>query len=422
MKSSSARMIIRSTLCGLFLSLTTMSTLIAQEKTGRMFDFVKTSEAPDTIRQYLKASESKYLRELKTPHFLLMNSDHNLAFGIGGAVELDMMYDFHTATNDDSFQPGLIPVPYNPMQNSEFQISAYSSKLFFQLVGHNAFLKDFNIFIDFNFSGGHFKLRNAYFTSRGFLLGQAWSTFTDLAAIPPSTDPNEPGKFRVPQIRYTHTFGKNIEAALGIEMPKVSATYDSASLSMPQRIPNIPFYVQYQWNQKKSHLRASAVLRTMTYRDTLNHITRNQLGWEAKLSSSIAVTKNLQLYGEVSYGEGNAAYVKDTQGADLDLLPNPGCPGKLQAPPIFAFFGGVKYDLSKKLYVSGTYSQVHVYSDKGWELGDQYKIGQLIQASLFWQPTDYFEWSMEYLYARRTNNDRQKNYGNRIKTAITLKF
>ena len=391
MKYSSARIVVKYIFSCLCLSFMAMTTLVAQEKNGRMFNFVKTSEAPDTIQQYLKANESKYLRELKTPHFLLMNSDHNLAFGIGGAVELDLMYDFHAATNDDSFLPGLIPVPYNPMQNSEFQISAYSSKLFFQLVGHNAFLKDFNIFIDFNFSGGHFKLRNAYFTSRGFLLGQAWSTFTDLAAIPPSTDPNEPGKFRVPQIRYTHTFGKHVEAALGIEMPKVSATYDTVSLSMPQRIPNIPFYIQYQWNKSKNHIRASAVLRTMTYRDTLNHITRNQLGWEAKISSSIAITKPLQLYGEISYGEGNAAYVKDTQGADLDLLPNPGHPGKLQAPPIFAFFGGLKYDINQKFYVSGTYSQVHVYSDKGWQLDIQYKIGQLIQARLVWQPTDYFD-------------------------------
>lgn len=65
-----------------------------------------------------------------------------------------------------------------------------------------------------------FRLRHAYGTVGGLLVGQTWSTFIDLAAAPETVDFNGPGTLalvRNPMIRYTLGLGEGLKLALAAE-------------------------------------------------------------------------------------------------------------------------------------------------------------------------------------------------------------
>lgn len=65
-----------------------------------------------------------------------------------------------------------------------------------------------------------FRLRHAYGTVGGFLVGQTWSTFLDLNAAPDTVDFNGPGTLalvRNPMLRYTLDFGSGANLALALE-------------------------------------------------------------------------------------------------------------------------------------------------------------------------------------------------------------
>ncbi len=65
-----------------------------------------------------------------------------------------------------------------------------------------------------------FRLRHAYGTVGGLLVGQTWTTFIDLAAAPETVDFNGPGTLalvRNPMIRYTLGLGQGLDLVLAAE-------------------------------------------------------------------------------------------------------------------------------------------------------------------------------------------------------------
>ena len=73
---------------------------------------------------------------------------------------------------------------------NQFQMDATTSTIFLKLVGRTKHLGDFVVYTAGNFRGGSkvFELQNAYVSFLGFTMGYDYSTFMDLAALPPSID------------------------------------------------------------------------------------------------------------------------------------------------------------------------------------------------------------------------------------------
>ncbi len=72
-------------------------------------------------------------------------------------------------------------------------------------------------------------------------------------------------------IRYEHTFyEKHFRVGAVFEAPNRSATYGENFKSIPQRLPNVPIYFQYMWEENRSsHLRASAIFRELYAHNSL---------------------------------------------------------------------------------------------------------------------------------------------------------
>lgn len=87
-------------------------------------------------------------------------------------------------------------------------------------------LLKFNIEGDFfGGGGGTLRLRHAYAQLGGWTAGQTWSTFSALTETPDVADFNGtagPANFRVPMVRYTHTFAETTKAEIAIEQDYVS--------------------------------------------------------------------------------------------------------------------------------------------------------------------------------------------------------
>ena len=153
-----------------------------------------------------------HFKDPLAPYFLLMSKDANLSMGVGGAVRMRGWADFDGAIQANGFCPYLIPVPANPELRRRIGGTPGGTSLFFRVIGFNTIVKDFNAYIQCDFSGLDnvgFKLKKAYVTMQDWTVGYATTTFSDPAAEVPTIDgagPNGKASRTAMLVRWMHTF------------------------------------------------------------------------------------------------------------------------------------------------------------------------------------------------------------------------
>lgn len=101
-----------------------------------------------------------------------------------------------------------------------------------------------------------FRLRHAYGTIGGLLIGQTWTTFLDLGAAPDTVDFNGPGSLalvRNPMFRYTLGLGEGMNLALALENTRGQQYGPDLRF---QQIPDIHANFTYSGNWGHLSLRA----------------------------------------------------------------------------------------------------------------------------------------------------------------------
>ncbi|CDD90601.1 MAG TPA: hypothetical protein DDY73_02600 [Coprobacter fastidiosus] len=378
------------------------------------------------IVNIFRETRSLHFQDPDAPRFLLVDQKHQMALGIGGYVRLTTSYDFRGISDNVDFVPYDIPTPANPAEKSQYQMDASTSRIFLKLVGNNKALGKFSAYIETDFRGDHhtLRLRQAYVSMRGFLLGQSWSTFSDLASIPPTIDfegPNANTTLRNVQVRYTYNINKHWQIAIAAENPNPDITYGTYSRSIKQRMPDIPAYIQYNWGAS-SHIRATGLFRGLSYRNMVTENNRTLVGWGAQLSGLATLFPGFTFYYQGTYGKGISQYIDDLDSNNSDLVPDPCSEGRLQALPVLAFLGGVKYAFTSKCFASASYSQVRLYSRHGYYDAEGYKYGQYAVGNVFWNVTPNCQLGVEYLYGRRMSMDKSSGHASRIQAMVQYNF
>jgi hypothetical protein len=104
-----------------------------------------------------------------------------------------------------------------------------------------------------------FRLRHAYATMGGFLVGQTWSTFFDLNAAPDTVDYNGPGTqalVRNPMFKYTYKFNDQMNLAVALENNR------GPQFGVDSRFQTIPdLHANFGWSPKWGTLSARVVLQ-----------------------------------------------------------------------------------------------------------------------------------------------------------------
>lgn len=403
--------------------------VVVEDKEPNSVMFVTIDKAGNEIIRIMNASQSPRFHEPKAPRFLLTDRKGKFALGIGGYVKLAAEYDFGGISDNIDFYSALIPGRGQSYVRNQFQMDATTSTIFLKLVGHTDLLGDFVVYTAGNFRGGSgkiFELRNAYVSARGFTAGYDYGSFMDLGNVPATIDfagPNGMSIYHATQIRYEHAFAKGLKAGIGVEMPVVDGLTNEHVSIAKQRMPNFPVYVQYGWNPK-SHFRAAAIIRSMIYDDLTARKAESEIGWGVLASATFNLTNRLQVYGQGVYGKGIGQFLNDMSMLNVDVVPNPEKEGKMQVLPMMGWFAGMQYNFSPKVFITSTYGQSRLYSHDGYPVtaSDQYRYGQYLNATLFWNITSDLQAGAEYLRGWRTDFNGDTRHANRVNLAVQYSF
>lgn len=378
---------------------------------------------------YLYDASDLHFSDPSAPRFLFLDRQGRVALGIGGYIKGSMLYDFDGAIDDGAyFIPHDIPVPQDPAQRSQFFGTANKSTLLLQLVGRSERFGYYQFYVQTDFTGSGKKkyglrLRQAYMKMGYLLAGLASSTFVDGSAGTPTVEDQGPAgelSCKNVQVRYAPRFNKHFSGAIAIEVPDASYTLTDQTKKINQRVPDIPMYVQYEWGEGASHVRLSGILRNLSYRDILANKNRIATGWAAQLSGKICFTPALQFYFQGGIGAGYGQYVNDTQGFNFDLVPS-STVGKLKAQSMTNFELGLRYNVTKKFFMAAVYSQARLLS-QGQLADDQYRYGQYLGVSGFYDIIPDLRFGMEYLRGQRSNFNHERAHANRITCMLQYSF
>lgn len=389
---------------------------------------VTRDKAGDEIVRIMNETQSPRFHDPKAPRFLLTDRKGRFALGLGGYVKATAEYDFGGIVDDVDFYPALIPNKGQTYVRNQFQMDATTSTIFLKLVGRTKHLGDFVVYTAGNFRGGSkvFELQNAYASFLGFTVGYDYTVFMDLVAMPPTIDfagPNGMLFARTTQFRYERGCAKGWKVGVAVEMPVVDGITNQNLRISNQRVPNIPAYIQYSWN-KSGHIRVAGLFRGMTYEDLIDKKAKSEAGWGVMAATSFNLTKKLTFFGQGTYGRGIGQYFNDISNLNVDLVPNPEREGTMQVLPMMGWYAGLQYNITPNVFVSSTYSQSRLYSEKDYPaaMSDQYRYGQYLVANLFWNITPELQVGAEYLRGWRTDFNDATRHANRLNVSAQYSF
>lgn len=384
--------------------------------------------ADDEVLEVFYSREDLAFNDPDAPRFLLLDRKGSIAFGIGGQLYATASYDFDGAIPSPNFTTYNIDVPNNPADRQRFGADLSHSSLFMKLVGKTRRFGQFSVYFQSNFTGDNggygFKLKQAYVTLGHLTAGKTNSTFVDGASQAPTIDTEGPsGQIADKNIlfRYTTPAYKGLKGAVSIEVPQASYTLGTGTQGIPQRVPDIPAYLQYSW-APGLHVRASAIFRDLAYRDILHGENRLQVGWGLQLSTiaNLDPAGFLQLFGHVAYGKGIGQYINDLGGNGFDLVAGDK-PGELVAPRQMGWAAGLYINPTSRLQITSCFSRAQTYNLHRLG-GDTYRYGQYVDANAFYSLDSNCKIGAEYLHGWRKNYDGTSGHANRINLLLQYSF
>ncbi|MCF8227888.1 MAG: porin [Bacteroidales bacterium] len=379
---------------------------------------VKLSFAQDSLA-------GKHPQSPKPPKHIIHSGDMKYHLGIGGYINLTGIYELDNAMQDHlDFITYDIKVPEPAEMRKLFLMNANQSRLSANLLGDTKYGK-LKVYLEADFNGvqGAFRLRQAYGSLGGFLVGQTWSTFTDLDASPNTIDaegPNAEIAFRTTMIRYSHYFTKNLRISLAAETPTASLFVDNQTENQAQFVPEFVSTLKYK--NSWGHLQLGGVFRDITYFDSIAGKTQSTPGWGVSGSGSIQFSKTFTFMSQYIYGKGVAKYIQDISDRGMDLIPekNPD-KGKMEALECWGVYGALNISFTKKLSSNLIYSITRVTSMPQLP-PDEFKDGQYFAFNIFYSLLPNITIAGEYLWGERKNKNNKIGTAQRMNMMMKFDF
>ena len=303
----------------------------------------------------------------------------NTEFSFGGFIKMDAMLSSYSdgdvvdGYGRDYYAPSQI-VPGQEPDTTELDMTARNSRFNFKTVTETENGKSITSFIELDFSttgGGNEvvsnsyvpRLRHAFVKYDGLLVGQTWSNFMNVGALPEVADfigPSESTVFiRQPQVRYTMG-----DLAVALENPQTTGAGDSGDNGM---IPDIT--ASYKIKAGNADLVVAALIRQLTFDgkpdfyDTDNTIGADDIaaadgddtttmGYGLNLSGKMMIGKD-DLKFSATVGKGVGRYVGLGAVADAALVD-----GDLEASETTAAFVAYRHHWNSEWRSSVVYGML----------------------------------------------------------------
>lgn len=381
------------------------------------------------VMKAMYEANGRHFQDPRAPRFLFLDRKGRVALGIGGYVKATLSCDIGGIANNRDFVTADIPTPPQPDMRNQIMMDASTSRIFFKLVGRNTGIGDFTVYIESDFRGtgdGYYgmRLRQAYIDMWRIRAGRSWSTFCDVAAVPPTIDFQGPSGSILAlntMVQYTQPLGKHWRMVAAAEMP--SATYTTHPMynrPINQRVPDFTSYTQYEWNNGKSHIRLSNIIRALSYRNLVAEENAVAVCWATQLSGVVEFSPHITLYFQGAYGRGYADYINDLSGYGYDLIPGKHN-GELIPPYIMGAVGGLKYTIRPNLFISAAYSQCRLFDEPSLS-ATSYHFGQYAVANIFYSPIANCTVGLEYIYGNRHDMNNVMGSAHRINGMVQYHF
>ncbi len=362
------------------------------------------------------------------PRFAIVGHEHKFYLGIGAQFLGEGLFDFGDQMSSPvDFVPSDISRPA-PGDGGSLRFSALTSSFYVNAVALPGTKDKIGLFFKGEIKDGDsygFSVSHFYVTYRGFKAGLTTGVFTDGAAMPYTIDdqgPNGSVHKKMFNLSYTYKFTPSLSGAIGIDAPSVDLSYNADTREVSQRLPAVPLYLQYAWG-KKSHLRASAIIRPLQYRDLVADKNRSIAGWGVQASGIAELTPGFNFLFDATYGAGISDYLQDDADLGLDATPSYDDNGRLKAMKSLGLTAGLTYSVSPKVDITAAYSHLTNYSaDGATPSGNVYHHGDYVAANVIYNVNKILALGLEYDYGYRVGYDKEGLHTNRIQAQLAVTF
>jgi hypothetical protein len=333
---------------------------------------------------------------------------------LGGVIKLDAAasrYGDGDPANGDALRefylPGSIPVG-GTGENTETDFNARQTRLWFTTEGLVAGRKiGSRVEMDFQVLPGagdqrttspaNLSLRRAYVTIDNWLLGQEWSNFQNIGALPETADyigPSEGTVFsRQAQIRYTRG-----PFSVSVENPETTISPFTAGARIvadDNAVPDVTArYVQAgPWGD----IVLAGLVRQLRYEAPTLDIDSATLGWGVSASGKIRIGTRDDLRFMMTGGEGIGRYVGLNFANDAVLDAG----GDLEAIPLLAGFAAYRHIWTPGWRSNLIWSAQNVDNDTALTGLAVNRSAQSLRANLIWTPVAGLDVGAELMFGER---------------------
>ncbi len=383
------------------------------------------------IDDHLATHRTGY-QALQQPLLIVAQRENKFSFAIGGYINMRAGYDLDGSVFNLDFIPADIPIPGSYASHAKLMMDVSTSRLFAKGIVNSRALGQVEVFIDADYRGwinGHLtpRIRSGYVAFKGFTIGRDVTTFCDLDAAVSTIDFAGPNAYNynfATMVRYEcNLAGDHLTMGIAAEYPHYWGTYGDNFAAIPQRVPDIPFYIQYEWGyNRQSHFRASGVIRNPYMYNKTTEENTSLTGWGVQASGCIAAADWMRLKFNGVYGSAISQYINDFAGMGIDFTPKPNNDSKIQTTPMWGFQIGGEFIMGERTAINMGYSTAAIDNKDGYYADNEYLRGEYIFGNVFYAITPRFKVGGEYLYGRRKNVDSQRNHANRFNLLAQFAF
>ncbi|MEO0400131.1 MAG: DcaP family trimeric outer membrane transporter [Pseudomonadota bacterium] len=242
------------------------------------------------------------------------------------------------------------------------------------------------------------RMRQAYFTFDNWLLGQTWSTFQDVAALPDNLDfigPTEGTVFnRQPMIRYTKGPWQ-----IALEQPETEITTDTGGRILPgdDFVPDV--VVRHNKKGDWGHVTAAGIFRVLHVEDETMPMGQEDdaFGYGISLSGKLKVARRDDIRFMATYGEGIGRYIGLNVVNDAAVDTN----GELTTIETLSGFLSYRHfwtDNLRSNLTGGYFKADNPIDLVGDGVTDQVYS---VHANIIYSPIKKFDVGFEYIYSNR---------------------
>lgn len=368
------------------------------------------------INSYAQSASAK-VTETKSP-FLIEKGNTSIKFG--GFVRFVTFADFGGVVPSYDFVSSTMASQSEWDKQSRLSMDASGTRLHLKVIQKTELLGDIEYYIESDFRGAVdvFRLRHAYISFKGLIMGQWWSFMTDFQANAQTIDVqgvNSRTFFRTPLIGYNKKLSEKTSFGISLEFPKSKITTPTGIRVVNQRFPDVPLFLMFKG--KSAHLKITGLFRAMDYGVNSTSEIETKIGAGAQLSGSVKMGENFTLFSQGIYGKGVARYINDLAALNLDLAPD-AATGSLQALPMYSISLGARANFNKSLYASANLSTAGLANKTDYYSANEYHKGNYLSASLFWTGVKNFTLAGEYIHGYRLNMNDTHSSANRFQVMV----